>query len=415
MLRTSTFVENARLAVATLWDRRFRSFLTILGVFIGSVIIVGVASVLNGFRASVVEQVEEFGTNNIYIYRFPFVQTGRLPPEVRNRKPLKLEDAWAIRDSCPSVRYVSPGVQKQQQNFSAVYKDRELQGPQFRGAFPESEFVGNTVMAEGRYFTEADNLHRSNVAVLGYNVANALFPHGGALGKEITVDGKRLHVIGVIQKRKEGPFGAQNEEDNLIISPYNTFHKFYPNERDYFIAVLAKTGELNDAIDQVGELLRRRRKVKWNQENNFEIGTADSIIESFDQIIFATIAVMFLLSTIAFMVGGVGVMNIMLVSVKERTREIGIRKAVGARRRDITWQFLIEASLLTGIGGVLGIGFAEILLTGIHSLVPTLPVVTPQWARVFGLAGSMGVGIVFGMWPALKAARLDPIEALRYE
>src|SRR5262245_50675476 len=206
MLRTSTFIENARLAIATLWDRRFRSFLTILGVFIGAVIIVGVASVLNGFRASVVEQVEEFGTNNIYIYRFPFVQTGRMPAEVRNRKPLKLEDAWAIRDLCPSVRYVSPGVQLDSARFSAVYKDRELQGPQFRGGFPESEFVGNTVMREGRYFTEADNLHRSNVAVLGHNVAEALFPTGSAVGKEINVDGKRLRVVGVMAKRKEGPF-----------------------------------------------------------------------------------------------------------------------------------------------------------------------------------------------------------------
>ncbi|MFO0981150.1 MAG: ABC transporter permease [Planctomycetota bacterium] len=415
MIRFSTIVENARMAIATLWDRRFRSFLTILGVFIGAVIIVGVASVLNGFRQNVVDQVEEFGTNNIYIYRFPFVQTGRLSPEVRRRKPLKLEDAWAIRDQCPAVRYVSPGVQLGRANISAKYRDREMQGPQLRGCFPQNEFVGNTTMREGRYFTDAENLHHDNVAVLGHYVAEALFKNSTAVGKEINVDGKRLRVVGVAAKRKEGPFGSQNQEDSLIFIPYATFHKYYPDERDHFIAVQSRTGEIQDAIEQISDVLRRRRKVKWNEENNFEVGTADSIIASFDQIVFATIAVMFMLSTVAFMVGGVGVMNIMLVSVKERTREIGVRKAVGARRSDITWQFLIEASLLTGIGGVLGIGFAEILLTGIHLLVPTLPVVTPQWARVFGLIGSMGVGIVFGMWPALKAARLDPIEALRYE
>jgi putative ABC transport system permease protein len=260
MLRTSTFVENGKLAIATLWDRRFRSFLTILGVFIGAVIIVGVASVLNGFRASVVEQVEEFGTNNIYIYRFPFVQTGRMPPEVRNRKPLKLEDAWAIRDLCPSVRYVSPGVGLNSARFSAVYKDREIQAPEFRGGFPESEFVGNTVMREGRYFTEADNLHRSNVAVVGHNIAEALFPAAPPSARRSTSTASACAWWAWSRSARKDRSARRTEEDNLIITPYYTFHKFYPNERDYFIAVLAKTGELNDAIEQISELLRRRAR-----------------------------------------------------------------------------------------------------------------------------------------------------------
>jgi len=414
-MRGVWILENAKLGVATLWERRTRSGLTILGVFIGALIVVAVASVLNGFRNSVVEQVEEFGTNNIYVYRYPFVQTGRLQSDVRRRKPLELEDADAIRETCPAVREVEAGLQLDEIEYSAVYLDREVQAPPVRGGSPQGELISNASMQEGRYFTEAENLRRSNVAVLGHDVAEALFPASLATGKHITVDGKRLRVVGVTAKRKEGPFGSSNPEDQLIVIPYNTFHKFYPWERDHFISAIAHPGRMQEAIEQISELLRRRRKVRFDQENNFEIGTADSIIESFDQIIAATVGVMFLLSSVAFMVGGVGVMNMMLVSVKERTREIGLRKALGARRSDIRWQFLTEAALLTGIGGALGIAFAELLLMGVNAFLPDLPVATPLWARGFGLIGSMGVGLVFGMWPAIRAARLDPIEALRYE
>jgi putative ABC transport system permease protein len=408
-------IENGRLALDTLIANKFRSFLTCLGIFIGVLIVVCVASVLNGFRQSVVDQVEEFGTNNIYIYRFPFVSMGRPPREILNRKPLNLGDAWAIRDLCPSVNLVSPGISPPLWLAKARYQNQEVDTPQVRGVFPENSAVGNHFPVEGRFFTHQENERRVAVCLIGWAINEALFPSGGAVGKAIHVDGRKYEVIGVLEKRKTGPFGADNHEDGLILVPYWTLMHYYPFLDDHFIAVQAVRGQMDQAKEEITEVLRRRRKVRWNEASNFEVGTADSIIQSFDGIVFATLAVMFLLSTVGFMVGGVGVMNIMLVSVKERTKEIGLRKAVGARRVDIMGQFLTEAMTLALIGGLLGLLAGEGLLRLLGLFVPGLPSSTPGWARLFAFCGSAGVGLFFGLWPAWKAARLDPIEALRYE
>ncbi|HEY2931905.1 MAG TPA: ABC transporter permease [Acidobacteriota bacterium] len=412
-LRFVTLKENVLLALDTLRQHKFRTFLTILGVFIGVFIIIGVASVLNGFRHSVISSVEEFGTRNIYIHRFPLFQMGRMPPEVRQRKPLTVEDAEAIRDLCPAVEHVSAGLEKFPPP-AVKYRGREAQTTGLRGGFSEWEMVGNVSLEDGRYFSAAENEHATEVAVIGANVKDALFPNLSALEKEITVDGKNFRVIGVEEKHKAGAFG-DDSEDNYISIPYRTFKKIYPNADDHFIAARAREGQLDKALDQITELLRRRRHVKHNQPDNFGIGTAQSIIERFDQITFAVLAVMVAISSVAFMVGGVGVMNIMLVSVTERTREIGIRKAIGARRIDIVLQFLTEAMALTGAGGLLGIVFGMLLAFAINRLMPNLPAVVPAWAIAFGFLGSVSVGLFFGIWPAAKAAKLDPIEALRYE
>jgi putative ABC transport system permease protein len=400
-------IENVRLAFDTLAANRFRSFLTVLGIFIGVLLVVTVASVLNGFRQSVVDQVEQFGTNNIYVYRLPFVQLGPMSREMRTRKPLKLADALAIREHCPSVEIVTPGIQVPTFLKRAIYEREEVDSPRLRGVFPDNVEVASRVLEEGRFFTDQENEHRVSVVVLGHASAKALFPNGGGVGKEILIDGRKYTVVGTLEKRKEGPFGGQNEED--------TMRRFYPGEDDHFIAARSRSGQLDRAIDEIVQVLRKQRRVRWNEDNNFEVGTADTLIQSFDEIVFATLAVMFLLSTVGFMVGGVGVMNIMLVSVKERTREIGLRKAVGARRKDILGQFLVEAVVLCTIGGVLGLVVAELLLGLVGMVVPQLVSSTPMWARAFAFAGSGGVGLFFGLWPAWKAASLDPVEALRHE
>jgi putative ABC transport system permease protein len=271
------------------------------------------------------------------------------------------------------------------------------------------------VLKEGRFFTAQENRHRSRVVVLGDSIDKALFPNGGAIGKKVTIDGRQFTVLGTLEKRKAGPFGSENEDDALFLAPYLTVLSCYPGADDVVIAVRSKPGMLEEAKDEIEQVLRRRRRVRWNEDSNFEMETSDSLIQSFDDIVLAVLAVMFLLSTVGFMVGGVGVMNIMLVSVRERTREIGLRKAVGARRRDILGQFLVEATVLCTIGGVLGLLVAEGLLNLIALVVPDLASATPWWARAFAFAGSGGVGLFFGLWPAWKAASLDPVEALRYE
>ena len=410
-----TMFEGTRLAFETLGANRFRSFLTVLGIFIGVLLVVTVASVLNGFRQSVVDQVEEFGTNNIYIYRLPFVNMGPMTREMRLRKPLKLGDAKAIRELCPSVAMATAGLSAPTFFSYATYHGERITAPRVRGVFPDNAEVNNRVVSNGRFFTEQENFHCVPVVVLGASAEKALFPLGGALGRQIVVAGHKMTVIGTLQKRREGPFGQENEDDTLFLIPYYTLLRHWPGRDDHFISVRAEPGQIEQAKTEISDVLRKRRRVPWDEDDNFELGTADSVIAAFDDIVFATLAVMFLLSTVGFMVGGVGVMNIMLVSVKERTREIGVRKAIGAQRADIMGQFLIEAMVLCAIGGVLGLLVGEGLLQAVGAVLHGLPTATPMWARLFAFFGSASVGLFFGLWPAWKAANLDPIEALRYE
>jgi putative ABC transport system permease protein len=413
--RLVTLKENTAMALETLRGQKTRSGLTMMGVFIGVVIVTAIASVLNGFRDNVIQQVEAFGTSTIFVTRFPIVFHDHSDRAFRSRKNLEEDDAWAIRDHCPSVETVSPVLEAPQWRSSARAGGERMENPFVRGGYPTVEKAWNLAIREGRFFTDVENEHRLDVAVIGSEVEKALFPGRSALEKEIDVSGNRLRVIGVLEKHREGPLGEGNHEDQVIWMPYGAFGKHYPRLDDHFIVVAAKPGKILEAQEEIEEVLRRRRKVRWNEDNNFELMTADSIIETFDDIVFGAVAVMFIMSSVAFMVGGVGVMNIMLASVKERTREIGMRKAIGGRRRDIAWQFLVEAMVLTGTGGIAGMLFIDVLGLAVRQWWAALPIATPLWGRIAGFAGSVSVGLLFGIWPAMKAARMDPIEALRYE
>jgi ABC-type antimicrobial peptide transport system permease subunit len=283
----------------------------------------------------------------------------------------------------------------------------------FSGPTPEGFQTMNADLKDGRLYTDVDNMHRRDVAVVGADVVKRLFRTEDPIGKSINVNGREFEVIGTLNKLKQ--FLGDNGNDRNIYIPYFTFRKYYPEARENFITAIAYPGRLDQAKDEVESLLRRRRNVKWSQPDNFGISSADAIIKQFREIMGTVVLVTVVISSIGLMVGGIGVMNIMLVSVTERTREIGVRKAIGARRSDIAWQFLLEAMSLTGAGGLMGILCGYTLSLLIRTLVPALPSAVPLWSAVAGFMVSVSIGLFFGLWPAVKASRLDPIVALRYE
>ncbi len=412
--RRKHVIENLWLALDTLRTHKFRSFLTILGVVIGTFTIIGVASIIAGLDRQMVQMMEQWGTRTLFIAKFkPGIHFGRLSREERMRKPLTYEQAMAIRELCPSVEAVGVEAWNWGPSPSIKYKGDEMLDANFAGATPDDLRVINATAADGRLFNEVDDSHRRDVAVIGSDVVKRFFVNEDPVGKTLLVDGHPFQIVGTLEERKE--FLGDSGNNRIVFIPYFTFKKLYPNSRENWIAAMAFPGKVNEAIDEVTGVLRRLRKDKPSDPDSFGISTVDSIIQQFHQITGTIALVLVVLSSIGLLVGGIGVMNIMLVSVTERTREIGVRKAIGARRSDITWQFLLEAMTLTGAGGMVGILCGFLVSFLIRVLVPSLPSTVPMWSVVTGFVVAVSIGLFFGMWPALKAARLDPIVALRHE
>ena len=412
--------ETLAMALASVRGHKFRSFLTVLGIVIGVMTAITIASLLTGMRQSIVAMIEEYGTNNIYAFH---LSTGPRTSEDRSerlRKPLTIADAEAIQAQAPAVEdvaHVAPNVGYGGGPFddNITYQGRNYRWGNTQGVSPNYADITNIVLKEGRFITESDDQQRSNVMVIGVNAADALFPNTNTIaGTQVRMGGYNFEVIGVLEKRKAGFFG-ENEEDNAVYIPFRTAEKIAPAKGYLLMVIRGRSGQVNEALTQSEEILRRRRQVKFDQPNNFDIKTADKFIEQFDSITAMVGLIAIAISSLGLLVGGIGVMNIMLVSVTERTKEIGVRKALGARRKDIVRQFLFEAMMLTFLGGALGVLLAVAIAQLLIFIFPSMPATIPTWAVVTGLTVSIGVGLIFGVWPARKASRLDPIECLRYE
>ena len=409
------------MALDNVRSNKFRSFLTVLGIVIGVTAAIVVASILTGMRQSIIAIIEEYGTNNIYAFHLttgPRTTTDRAE---RLRKPLTVADAEAIRSQATAVEDLAvcaPNVGYSGGPFddNISYQGRNYRWGNTTGVTPNYATITNINVREGRFITQSDEDQRRNVMVIGVNAAEALFPgkQDGIVGTEVRMGGYNFEIVGVLEKRKAGFFG-ENEEDNAVAIPFRTAQKVAPARGWIMFVIRARSGQLNEALTQSEDILRRRRNVKFGDPNNFDIKTADNFVKQFDSIFAMIGLVAIAISSLGLLVGGIGVMNIMLVSVTERTQEIGIRKALGARRRDITNQFLFEAMTLTFLGGMLGVVLAIGISKLVMLLIPSLPASIPTWAVVSGISVSVGVGLIFGVWPARKAARLDPIECLRYE
>jgi putative ABC transport system permease protein len=417
------FLESVYIALSNISVNKTRSLLTVLGVLVGTATVIAVSSVLTGLKVRTAELAEQVGPNVLYVSKFDTLgpRFTRPSPEERQRKIITADDAEAINE-LPAVLAASPQLTigsfgPSATQYSVKYQGQEATRPIIFGVWPNYPEVRRISLRAGRFFTREEYDRKLNVVILGPVITDTLFNGRNPIGEEIEFEGQPYRVLGVVEKGPTGIFGDTPEDRQLIV-PFTSLARRFPDVlRDRGITVIchARDNQFFAMQDQITELMRRRRAVRFNQPNNFGVSTPDAIFATFDNITTTLGLVVVPLSLISLIVGGIGVMNIMLVSVTERTKEIGVRRAIGARRRDVLSQFLIEAIVLTVIGGAIGILIGTLLSLGLNKFAPSVPSVVPFWAVGVGFGISVSVGLLSGFLPALRASRLDPAEALRYE
>ena len=411
--------EILKMAWSSMRSNKLRSLLTVLGVIIGVSTVIAMVSLIQGLNESFRRQVQSFGSNTIYVRKWrPQVFIGELPDSLRQRKAFTLDDRAAILAECPAVRAVSP-LNFLDEPQSVRFRKKETKPTFILGTSQAYQETNGYNVSSGRFFTEEEVDHRAQVCVVGGATLETLFPHQDAVGQVVHIGKVPFRVVGELATR--GRFLGQSL-DEIVMIPYTDVRKYFPSDQSTFLkgdevllnAVAVSPDRIDEAISQMTEVLRRRRGLKAHQESNFAALTDDSLLNLYNQVTGAFYLLMIAVAFLSLLVGGIGVMNIMLVSVTERTREIGVRMALGAKRSSILMQFLIEAMALTGAGGAIGIaiGFAIAKLVDIATPLPSS---VPIWSVAAGLAFSGSVGLFFGIYPALRASRLDPVEALRYE
>jgi len=406
------FSESFVMALSSLKTHKMRSVLTTLGIIIGVTTVITMMSLTEGLKKSVEEELSVLGSDTFYVDKFPAIITsGKQWREYARRKDLTYEDALAIQEICPSVKTVAADITLYPGEMIKYGGESTDRVPVW-GVTETYLQVYSYYVEWGRFITPTDVEHRRQVCVLGNDVVKKLFPYEDPRGKYIRSGPHRFLVIGVLEEKGSFMGGSQ---DNLVMIPLTTLQKLAGENFSVEIGVKPDSpGLMQKARDEVVSLLRRRRGLAYNDPNDFEIHTQDSLMGVFNNITGAAFAVVIGVASISLLVGGIGIMNIMLVTVTERTREIGIRKALGAKRKDILWQFLVEAATLSAVGGTIGILLGFLLGKLVGSVSP-LPSTVPMWSVLLGLGFSTVVGMFFGIYPATKAARLDPIVALRYE
>ncbi|HEV2485959.1 MAG TPA: ABC transporter permease [Terracidiphilus sp.] len=411
--------ESVKMALDTLRNNKLRSGLTILGIVIGVTTVISISSVINGLNNRVAEFVNSLGSNVFWVFHMPVIGV-RPTTEQLTRKKLNVDDVMALR-TLPHVVAADGAYQHVKRQFrvgnvDVKYGGKKVSGTILQGTTAEVGDVNDLTFLQGRLYTDEEDQRGAHVCVLGHDTWEELFGDQNAIGKEVAVESGLYTVIGVLDKRKQPFGGGKNPNDNVVDFPFGTFHNLHPEEQDLWVSVKYDDAK-NKALveEEIRELMRIRRRVKTQSDDNFEIFGPDSLTKLWDKLTSGLVAFMIAVSSVGLMVGGVGVMNIMLVSVTERTREIGVRKAIGATKRTILTQFTTEAVTLCAVGGIVGVLLGAVITWIIYFLPIGLPAtLSATWVTI-GFGVSCAIGLLFGIYPAWKAANLDPIEALRYE